>query len=138
MGPKPRKTLIAVRCVTRGGEGGEDSPAPFQKLEKSALILEKNALIVSILGLISHFKCGFKSFQEKKKAYLADYVLKFGTEIYILLNTQKLRFFTYFDRQSCSMLPWESKFDAKFLFMVLIESISGRCTHSVQPRVIWV
>ena len=55
------------RRVTRRGEGGEVSPALFQKLEKSALILEKNALIVSILGLISHFKCGFKSFQEKKK-----------------------------------------------------------------------
>ena len=55
------------RRVTRGGGRGEVSPALFQKLEKSALILEKNALIVSILGLISHFKCGFKSFQERKK-----------------------------------------------------------------------
>ena len=37
------------RLVTRGGRG-EVSPAVFQKLEKSALILENNALIVSILG----------------------------------------------------------------------------------------
>ena len=53
------------RRVTRGveGGGGEVSPALFQK---SALILEKNGLIVSILGLISHFKCDFKSFQENK------------------------------------------------------------------------
>ena len=32
-------------------------------------ILERNALIVSILGSISHFKCGFKSFQEKKPMF---------------------------------------------------------------------
>ena len=48
------------------GEGGR-SPLPFFINWRSALILEKNALIVSILGFISHFKCGFKSFQEKKK-----------------------------------------------------------------------
>ena len=57
------------RRVTSGGGRGEVSPALFQNFEKSALILEKNALIVSILGLISHFKCGFISFQEKKKTY---------------------------------------------------------------------
>ena len=42
---------IYFRRVTRGGEGGgEVSPALFQKLEKSALILEKHALILSILS----------------------------------------------------------------------------------------
>ena len=39
---------------------------PFLKNWK---ILERNALIVSILGSISHFKCGFKSFQEKKPMF---------------------------------------------------------------------
>ena len=41
--------LKVYRRVTRGGRG-EVSPTLFQKLEKSALILGKNALIVSILG----------------------------------------------------------------------------------------
>ena len=35
-----------------GGGGEEVSPALLQKLEKSALILRKNALIVVICGLI--------------------------------------------------------------------------------------
>ena len=39
-----------LRRVTRGVEGGEVSPALFQKLEKSALICQKNALIVVIYG----------------------------------------------------------------------------------------
>ena len=39
------------------------SPLPFFKNWK---IWEKNALILSIFGYVSHFKCGFKSFQEKK------------------------------------------------------------------------
>ena len=42
--------ITLIRRVTRGGEGREVSPALFQKLKKIALILEKNALIVSILG----------------------------------------------------------------------------------------
>ena len=36
------------RRVTRGGDVKEVSPALFQKLEKSALVLGKNALIVVI------------------------------------------------------------------------------------------
>ena len=58
---------VEFRGVTKGGRRGAVSPALFQKLEKSALILGENALIVSILGLITHSKCGFKSFQERKK-----------------------------------------------------------------------
>ena len=51
------------RRVTRGG--GEFSPALFQKLEKSALILGKYALIVVIYGLNFSFKMHFfKCFQE--------------------------------------------------------------------------
>ena len=42
--------LLKSRRITRGGGGGEVSPALFQKLEKSVPILENNALIVSILG----------------------------------------------------------------------------------------
>ena len=45
-----RITVWMFWCVTRGGEWGEVSPALFQKLEESALILGINTLIVSILG----------------------------------------------------------------------------------------
>ena len=38
------------RRVTRGGEGVEAFPTLFQKLEKSAIIWRKNALIVVIYG----------------------------------------------------------------------------------------
>ena len=38
-----------------GGEGGRP-PLPYLKTEKSTLILEKKALIVSILGLNLPFK----------------------------------------------------------------------------------
>ena len=42
------------------GEGGGGLPCPFLKrLEKSALILWKNALSVAILGYASHLKCNF-------------------------------------------------------------------------------
>ena len=40
----------AHRRVTIGEKGGELCPAFFQKLEKSALILGKNALVMSILS----------------------------------------------------------------------------------------
>ena len=45
-----------------GGEGGQGGglPCPFLKIEKSALILEKKALIVYILGLNLSFKMYFK------------------------------------------------------------------------------
>ena len=50
---------------------------------------------------------------------LANSVLKFSTEFFIFIEHLKnWFFFTFFDRYFCSMLPWESKFDAKFLFMV--------------------
>ena len=42
-------SLMINRCVTRGGMG-EVFPKLFQKLEKSALIREKNGLIVVIYG----------------------------------------------------------------------------------------
>ena len=54
------------RRVTRGGRGGEVSPALFQKLEKSALILGKNALIVVIYGLNFLFKMQFVRFSRRK------------------------------------------------------------------------
>ena len=55
-----------IKRKTRGDNGGEVSPALFQKLEKRFLFLENNTVIVSILGSIAHCKCGFKNFQEKK------------------------------------------------------------------------
>ena len=51
--------IISFRRVTRGGEEEEVPPALFQKLEKSALILGKNALIVVIYGLNFSFKMQF-------------------------------------------------------------------------------
>ena len=51
---------IPYRRVTRGGRGGvEVSPALFQKLEKKALILGKNALNVVFYGLNFSFKMQF-------------------------------------------------------------------------------
>ena len=50
--------ICQIRRVTRGG-GGEVSPALFQKLEKSALIWRKNALIVVIYGYNFSFKMKF-------------------------------------------------------------------------------
>ena len=56
--------------------------------------------------------------------FLDDSVLNFSTEIDISIKQLKnWFFFTFFDRQSCSMLPWERKFDGKFLFIVLNEKI---------------
>ena len=49
---------------------------------------------------------------------LADSRIKFSTEIYIFIKHSKnWNFFTFFDRYSCSMLPWESEFDAQFLLI---------------------
>ena len=48
-----------IRRVTRGENEGEVSRAFFQKLEKSTLILGKNALIVVIYGLHFSFKMQF-------------------------------------------------------------------------------
>ena len=56
---------ISDRRVTRGGSG-EVSPALFQKLEKSALILSKNALIVVISELNFSFKMQFLRISRKK------------------------------------------------------------------------
>ena len=53
-----RMENVLFRCVTRGGEGG-GLPCPFLKIKKSALILEKNALIVCILRLNLPFKMQF-------------------------------------------------------------------------------
>ena len=46
---------LSIRRAIRGG-GGAGLPCPFLKIEKSALILEKKALHVSILGLNLPFK----------------------------------------------------------------------------------
>ena len=54
------------RRVTRGGRGGEVSPVLFQKLEKSALIWGKNALVVVIYGLNFLFKMQFVRFSRRK------------------------------------------------------------------------
>ena len=53
------------RRVTRGGRGGVSS-ALFQKLEKSALILGKNALILVIYGLNLWIKMKFLRVSRKK------------------------------------------------------------------------
>ena len=52
------KSKYKNRRVTRGGQGvgGDVSLALFQKLEKSVLILRKNALIWVIYGLYFSFK----------------------------------------------------------------------------------
>ena len=47
----------------RGRRGG--LPCPFLKIGKKCPNFGKNALIVVILGYISHSKCGFKSCQKK-------------------------------------------------------------------------
>ena len=47
--------IIVFRRVTRGG-GGDVSPAPFRKLEKSALIWRKHSLIALIYGYNVSFK----------------------------------------------------------------------------------
>ena len=52
--------------VTRGGEGGEVSPALFQSFKKSALILEKRVLNIFIYGLNLSFKKLFKVYLGKK------------------------------------------------------------------------
>ena len=49
---------------------GEVSPALFQKLEKKAPSLGKNALIVGINGL--HFSCDLRVFRRKKNVTLWD------------------------------------------------------------------
>ena len=51
--------IISFRRVTRGGRRGRSPPAFFQKLEKSALILGKTALIVVIYRLNFSFKMQF-------------------------------------------------------------------------------
>ena len=48
-----------ISGVTRGGGGGEVSPALFRKLENSALIWRKNALIVVSYGYNFSFKTKF-------------------------------------------------------------------------------
>ena len=48
-----------IRRTTRGGEGGEVSPALFWKLEKSALIWGKMPWLGSYMAKLSHLKCNF-------------------------------------------------------------------------------
>ena len=52
-------TSAQLRRVTTGGIGGEVSPALFQNLKKSALILGKNALTRFIYGFHLSFKMLF-------------------------------------------------------------------------------
>ena len=47
------------RRSTKGEKGRP--PLPFLKIEKSVLILERKALIVSIFDLNYQFRCSFKS-----------------------------------------------------------------------------
>ena len=52
--------VVVSRRATSGAEvGGEVSPAPFLKIEKSVLILEKWVLFVCIYGLKFSFKLQF-------------------------------------------------------------------------------
>ena len=67
----------------RGGRG-EISPALFQKLEKSALILGKNALIIVIYGLNLSFKMQFlRVFRRKIR-------ICFPTETFFLMLYMRL------------------------------------------------
>ena len=50
------KGQTTVRCVTRGGEGGEVSPAFFQKLEKDTLICGEKCLVCGYLWVKFTFK----------------------------------------------------------------------------------
>ena len=59
-----------ARHVTRGGEGGGVSPALFRKLEKSALIWRKNALIVVIYGYNFSLKTKFSRVSRRKTCIL--------------------------------------------------------------------
>ena len=54
------KYKIFHRRITRGGRGGEVLPAVFWKLEKSALILEKNALTAVLNWFIYGLNFSFK------------------------------------------------------------------------------
>ena len=58
--------LCCHRGVTRGVEGMTDSPALFQKLEKSALISGENVLIAVIYELNFLFKVQFLRVSRKK------------------------------------------------------------------------
>ena len=68
-----KKALLGCVCEEKNDpwliHGGEVSAALFQKLEKSAPILGKNAEIVTTYGL--YLSCSFKSFQEKKANILS-------------------------------------------------------------------
>ena len=59
------KLLMLIRRVTRGGRG-EVYPILFQKLEKKALVLEKNALIMVIRGLNFSFEMQFLRVSRRK------------------------------------------------------------------------
>ena len=59
--------LCCHRGVTRGDEGMTDSPALFQKLEKSALISGENVLIAVIYELNFLFKVQFLRVSRKKE-----------------------------------------------------------------------
>ena len=50
------KVLVSMRAARGEGGGGGGLPCPFLKIKKSALILEKNTLIVSLLRLNLPFK----------------------------------------------------------------------------------
>ena len=54
-----KETFIHNPCAQLGGERGGDLPCPFLKIKKSALILEKKVLILSILRSNLPFKMQF-------------------------------------------------------------------------------
>ena len=103
---------------------------------------------VTVVVLISHFKemliviFRIINCNEKRQATNCWFFSWFSTEIqywnrYFDYTPQKLNFFTLFERYSWSMLPWESKFDGRFLFMVFNEKIFWVVQQSVHLRLIW-
>ena len=87
--------FISSRRPTRGG-GGEDSPAISWKLEKSALIWRKNALIVVIYGWNFSFKMNlfWDSWQKYGRffacgAFLSHFVREFFSKCSNLNKTPR-------------------------------------------------
>ena len=108
--------------------------------------------LVIVKFLISHLRCllfvifriiKYNKEQQVKNCWfysLADSLLKFSTEIYILSNTSKTeifyifrQFFTFIPVQCC---PEKANLMQNFCSWYLIERLSGWCTHSVHPKVI--
>ena len=80
--------VLSSRCVTRRGEV---SPALFQKLGKSALILRKNALIAVIPGLNFLFKVQFLKIPGEKTRDFYLWGLSFSCCRWLFIEVPKFQ-----------------------------------------------